>query len=178
MSRNHWYVITGGPSTGKTTLLAELARRGYRTVQEAARTVIDDALARGITPQELRRDEKRFQEDVAAMKATTEASLDPQMVTFFDRGMHDTLAYMRYYSFDISESIEQLMNARCRAVFLLDPLPQYESDYARTEDEQFIAAIQQLLHDAYAEYDMTPIHIPAVSVDERINLILDHLKTE
>lgn len=178
MTNNQWYVITGGPSTGKTTLLAELARREYRTVQEAARTVIDEAFARGVTPQELRRDEKKFQEDVAVMKAETEASLDPHEITFFDRGMHDTLAYMRYYSFDISESIEQLMSARYRAIFLLDPLPQYEADYARTEDKQFIAAIQQLLHDAYAEYGMTPIHIPAVSVDERINLILDHLKTE
>lgn len=36
------YVLTGGPGTGKTTLLKELAKRGYQTVPEAARLVIQE----------------------------------------------------------------------------------------------------------------------------------------
>ena len=40
-------VITGCPGAGKTTLLAELAARGYTTVEESARAIIADRLASG-----------------------------------------------------------------------------------------------------------------------------------
>ena len=49
MSNSSWYVITGGPSTGKTTLLEELAKRGYKTIPEVARVVIDEGIAAGKT---------------------------------------------------------------------------------------------------------------------------------
>jgi predicted ATPase len=37
-----WYVITGGPSTGKTTTVTALTQRGYHVVEEAARLVIEE----------------------------------------------------------------------------------------------------------------------------------------
>src|ERR671938_223494 len=40
-------VITGGPGAGKTTLLAELAARGYTTVEESARAIIAERLTSG-----------------------------------------------------------------------------------------------------------------------------------
>jgi len=38
--------VAGGPGAGKTTLLAELAARGYATVEESARAIIRERLAR------------------------------------------------------------------------------------------------------------------------------------
>ncbi|MCW5658475.1 MAG: AAA family ATPase [Burkholderiaceae bacterium] len=38
--------ITGGPGVGKTTLLAELAARGYATVAESARAIISEPFER------------------------------------------------------------------------------------------------------------------------------------
>ena len=43
-------VLTGGPGTGKTTLLTELARRGHATVDESARAIIAGRRARGLPP--------------------------------------------------------------------------------------------------------------------------------
>jgi predicted ATPase len=43
-------IVTGGPGAGKTTLLAELAARGYATVDESARAIIAERLARGESP--------------------------------------------------------------------------------------------------------------------------------
>jgi predicted ATPase len=43
-------IVTGGPGAGKTTLLAELAARGYETVDESARAIIAERLARGASP--------------------------------------------------------------------------------------------------------------------------------
>ena len=175
---NNWYVVTGGPSTGKTTLLAELEKLGHKTIPEAARVVIDEALAKGISVEELRADEKRFQEDVARVKETVEAERDPNTLTFFDRGMQDTTAYMRHYGFTIEPWVKALTDkSRYQKVYLLEPLPTYETDYARTEDKDFSQHLHKLLHDAYTECGMEPIIVPAVSVEDRVKFVLDRVKT-
>lgn len=179
MPSNNWYVITGGPSTGKTTLLKELGKLGHKTIPEAARTVIDEAMEKGISVEELRSDEKRFQDDVARLKEKIEAAHDKSVLTFFDRGMQDTVAYMRHYGFNIDEWIAALMDkAKYQKVFLLEPLSTYQSDYARTEDQDFAKSLHKLLHDAYTEFGMEPIYVPAVSLNDRVKFILDKVKVE
>jgi len=39
--------LSGGPGAGKTSLLAELSRRGYSTVSDSARELIAERMARG-----------------------------------------------------------------------------------------------------------------------------------
>jgi|SRR3990167_1604880 len=176
---NNWYVITGGPSTGKTTLLAELEKLGHSTIPEAARTLIDKALAKGISVAEFRADEKRFQEDVAHLKAEIEATHNTDLLTFFDRGMQDTIAYMRYYGYNIEKKIENYMkNSIYKNVFLLEPLSAYRSDYARTEDHGFTKKMHKLLHDAYSEFGMKPILVPALASAQRANFVLDYIKED
>ena len=43
-------IVTGAPGVGKTTLLTELAHRGFATVAESAREVIAERLASGLSP--------------------------------------------------------------------------------------------------------------------------------
>jgi predicted ATPase len=179
MLKNNWYVITGGPSTGKTTLLAEFEKMGYHTIPEAARTVIDDALSRGIAVEDLRKDEKWFQEEVTRLKQKIEQSHDPATLTFFDRGMQDTIAFLRHYNFDIEKWVQNLADtSRYQKVFLLQALPTYEEDYARVEDEDFRENIHGLLYDAYADSGMKPIIVQSGSVKDRAEFILHHLKSE
>ena len=174
---NNWYVITGGPSTGKTTLLEELEKLGHKTVAEAARSVIDEALKKGISIEQLRTDEKQFQHDVVKLKAEIEALNDQTALTFFDRGMHDTIAYLRYYGFTIEDWVLELMrNAKYKKVFLLEPLSTYKQDYARTEDHDFTKGLQAFLKRAYTEYGMEPVSVPALSVNQRVQFILDEAK--
>lgn len=40
-SNNNFYVLTGGPAVGKTTLLKEMQKRGYKIVPEIARGLIE-----------------------------------------------------------------------------------------------------------------------------------------
>ena len=42
----NFYVITGGPGSGKTTVLAELMRLGHRCIPEDARAVIQEVVGR------------------------------------------------------------------------------------------------------------------------------------
>lgn len=166
-SVNNWYAITGGNASGKTTLITILAKRGYNVVHESARMLIDQAVARGITSAELRTDEAKFQEDVMRLKAELERQTDPQQLTFFDRGMHDTLAYDRYYGYPQQDWVKELIaKSRYKKVFILDTLPQYEADYSRIEDAEFAKKIAEFQYQAYADYGMEPIRVPVLATPE------------
>lgn len=172
---NNWYVLTGGPSTGKTTLLAALQARGYATVHEAARQVIDEGLAKGVSVAQIRRDEAAFQQAIFARKVQLESQLSAPRLIFLDRGMHDSLAYFRYYSYKPTTQMNKaFQTSRYRKVFLLEPLPVFDRDYARTETGDFAQRIQTLLFEAYAEYGMEPVAVPPVSVDARVQFILQN----
>ncbi len=171
---NQWYVITGGPSTGKTSLLKELSSLGYITVPEAARMLIDEAVSRNVSAEELRANEKKFQEDVARLKEQTEHKLQPKDLIFFDRGMHDTIAYMRYYNYEIEPWLNEVVDAASyKKVFLLEPLMEYKSDYARTESFEFAKMIQDYLYQAYSDYGMVPTMVANNGLHERVKFILD-----
>lgn len=173
---NNWYVITGGPSTGKTTLLQLLEDRGYTIVPEAARLLIDQEMAKGKTLNEIRSDEAAFQEEIARMKQKIEAGLKKTETIFLDRGMHDTWAYLKHYDFELKDWVQAAIDsAFYRKVFLLDPLDVYEKDYARSEDEGFVQKIHHLLREAYAARGMDPIRVPALSPSERLEFILSHI---
>lgn len=172
----NWYVITGGPSSGKTTVIHGLKSRGYTVFEEAARLVIDEGIATGKTIQEIRKDEKKFQQTVLQRKIKTEFSHDKSTLSFFDRGMHDTLAYYRFYNWEIPPKITEVMqHATYKKVFLLDPLPFFEQDYARTEDQNFAKVLTRLLHTAYHENGVGVIKVPVLSPKKRLQFILNHI---
>ena len=176
MKSNKWYVITGGPSVGKSTLLAELDKLGHQTLPEAARVIIDDALAAGRTLSDVRGNERRFQLDVLEHKIKTEAAHPKDLLTFFDRGMHDTLAYLRLHGFDIDQTVNSAMEkARYNCVFLLKPLEQFHQDYARTESVEEALRLNELLRQAYQEHGMEPIDVPVLPPAERAQFVLQHL---
>jgi predicted ATPase len=160
MNNPTWHVITGGPSTGKTTLQQELAKLGYATLDEAARLVIDDAIALGTEVADLRDDEKRFQDDVVrrriVMEDTMAARFPVPDAIILDRGMQDSLAYYRYYNFTVEPWIMDLMTeAKYGKVFLMEPLGFTKQDYARTEVRDFNDYITDMLADAYKEYGLS-----------------------
>lgn len=173
---NKWYVITGGPSTGKTTLLNELEKLGHMIVPEAARTWIDQELARGLTIEQIRADEEAFQHAVMKLKDEIEDNLESSVTTFLDRGKADTWAYLRHYGYESPEWIDKsIQDSGYQKVFLLDPLETYEKDYARTEDADFTDKITDLLEKAYTEAGQTPVRVPALPVKERLDFILQHV---
>jgi predicted ATPase len=173
---NNWYVITGGPSTGKTTLLSILKSKGHKVFPEIARVVIDEGIAKGLSVEQIRKDEKKFQMKVLKRKQQIEANHQVDKLTFFDRGMHDTLAYMRSYGWEIRKELEtEIHMSVYRKIFLLDPLPIYQKDYARTEGEEFITKINQLLHEAYEKAELDVIHVPFDSPEKRAAFVLDRI---
>ncbi|WP_298741146.1 ATP-binding protein [uncultured Microbacterium sp.] len=129
-----WHVVTGGPSSGKTTTVNLLRDRGYTTTIEHARHYIDLQRITGRSTAEVRARQSEFQRAVVDMQIEQEHSLDPQQTVFLDRALPDSLAYYRFLNLEPDTALLGALAAtRYATVFLLDLLP-LAPDYARTED--------------------------------------------
>jgi predicted ATPase len=174
MNKSKWYVITGVPSSGKTTVLENLAKAGYRTVPEAARLLIDAGLAQGKTVAEIRSNEGDFQRRVVELKLKTEAELPLEEVVFLDRAMPDSIAYYQLCGLDPQEARAVCQRGLYLKVFLMEPIA-FEGDYARTESPDAIARLNGLLRDAYEQLGYEVVLVPLVSVEDRTQFILERM---
>lgn len=175
MKSPNWYVITGVPSSGKTTILNELQKKGYEVVGEAARSYIDQELKKGQTIQDVRKNELIFQKKVLQMKLEIESKTSRDNIVFFDRGIPDSMAYYFlcgiYYDTFLAKSI---IASAYKKVFLFDPLP-YIKDYARTEDQNAVKNLHTLLWQSYVRLGMPVVCVPVMTVEERLTFILSQL---
>lgn len=174
MQETNWVVITGGPSSGKSTVLEYLKTKGYLITVEMARVFIDEEIAKGKTLAEIRADGKGFQDRVLQMKIELEEQITPDQITFFDRGIPDSIAYVKISGGDITQPLQASQKRRYRAVFLFDQVP-FEQDYARTEDEKESNKISQLLYEAYTDPGYNVFRVPLMSVGDRAEFILKEL---
>lgn len=174
-SKSNWYVITGGPSSGKTTLIKELSKLGYITCPETARILIDEGIKSGKSVEEIRTDESEFQRKVLRMKLTQEKKMPEDEIVFFDRAIPDSIAYYQICGLDEKEVINLCPRKRYRKVFFLEQLPFYK-DYARVEGGKTIKRLNNLLKKSYKNLGYKVIDILAMPVKERIRKILNEIK--
>src|SRR5215218_10505139 len=92
----NWCVITGGPSSGKTTTVNILRDRGFATTIEHARHYIDTQRVTGRTVEDIRANQQLFQRGIIDMQVEQERSLDQEALVFLDRALPDGLAYFRF----------------------------------------------------------------------------------
>jgi predicted ATPase len=170
-----WYVITGGPFAGKTTLIKHLQGLGHNVEEESARAYIDERLQQGETIESIRKDEAAFQQAVLDRKIERHERLSPNQLVFFDRGMPDTIAYYRANDLPISLlALEMMKKYRYRKVFLL-ALVGHSIDHARTESPEKALRIHTELKRAYEELGMPVIEVPVMPLLERSAFILSNL---
>ncbi|MBT8235848.1 MAG: ATP-binding protein, partial [Bacteroidia bacterium] len=97
-------VITGGPGTGKTTVIQSLADKGFTCVPEIIRTMTEAAKLED-NQNEITTNPLAFVDDPMAFNQKLlhgrtqqyiDASKGESELIFFDRGIPDVLAYMDY----------------------------------------------------------------------------------
>ncbi len=176
MDPNNWYVITGAPSAGKTTLIKLLEERGYDVVHEVARVYIDQEIEKGKTIDHIRRDEFLFQNIVLKMKIEIENNLPKGKIIFFDRGIPDTEAYYKLYGKENDEFLKEAIdNCLYKKIFLLDFFNMHK-DYARTENSEKQIKIHDLLEKSYLKTNIPIVKVPKMkSKEDRLNFVLDNL---
>ena len=171
----NWYVITGGPSSGKTTTINLLHERGYKTTIEHARHYLDTQRASGHTVTEVRSHQREFQLGVLEMQIEQEASLDPNEIVFLDRAIPDALAYYRFLDLPPDQRFMSILRTvSYRKVFILEMLP-IVNDYARTEDAAQQKRIHQLLIDVYQSLSAPVVFVPVLPADARVAFIIENM---
>lgn len=171
----NWCVITGGPSSGKSTVIRLLKDLGYQTTIELARHYIDLQRINGRSTEEIRANQRQFQHKVLNLQINLERRLDPQELIFLDRGLPDELAYYLYFNLPPDEKlVEHLCLNLYKKIFIMELLP-LDKDYARTEDVEAQKALHQSIIDTYSNRSEPVVMVPVLPPKERVKFILDNL---
>lgn len=173
MSTN-WQILTGGPRTGKTTVLREIAARGYKTTPEAARVHINNMKSKGYSKEEIF-DDSSYQYNVIEVDRRIENNLDEDKLAFRDRSILDNVAYGREFEGKDRPHLVNECRGRFDNVFVLEPL-EYEKDGVRREDREEAQMMHQKLIDTYKEAGYDPIKIPVEPVRKRADKIIQEAK--
>lgn len=175
LSDSMWYVITGGPSSGKTTIIKKLKNLGYIVYPEAARVLIDKERRAGKKLREIRKNEGEFQREVLKAKIKIEKYAPRDKIVFFDRAIPDSIAYYQMCGLDQKEVLKFCERKSYKKIFFLGQLP-IKQDYARIEDDKTIKTLNKSLKISYKKLGYNIIDIPIASIRKRVELILKDIK--
>lgn len=171
----NWYVITGGPSSGKTTTVNLLKERGYITTMEHARHFLDTQRLKGRTLEEVRKNQHEFQLGVLDMQIEQEKEIAPHVLVFLDRAIPDALAYYHFLNLTIdAKLILALRSVSYKKIFIMDYLP-LKNDYARNENAEAQKKIHELITEVYESLPFPVVHVPVLPAEERVDFILKNL---
>jgi predicted ATPase len=173
-----FFVISGCSAGGKSTLLAELARRGFATTDEPGRRVVREELASGGDALPWI-DAVAFVRRITAIAQTDyEAARALPGPAFFDRGLIDAAVALEHLT---GEAVLTDLAARYRyssPVFLAPPWPElFVADAERRHDFASAVAEYDRLAAAYPALGYQVILLPKVSVAERLTFVLERVGT-
>lgn len=169
-------VITGGPGTGKSTVIEELIKRNFTCMTEVSREVTLNARRNG-TEQLFLTKPLLFSELLLEGRVNQyiEAEKKNDALVFFDRGIPDVHAYMNYISIDYPDTYINTSNLyRYNYIFLMPPWEEiYISDNERYENFEQALAIHNHLERTYKDNGYTIIEVPTGTIKARTDFILD-----
>ncbi len=174
MRTTNWYVITGAPCSGKSAVIGGLEQLGYRVVHEVARAFIDEELQKGKGIAQIKADILSFERHILDTKFAIEKSLPDDALIFLDRGVPDSIAYYILEGLSPDYPTEKSKLTQYKKIFSLERL-KLEKDRVRLEDDKVAARLDRLLTESYQMLGYSVVHVPLLSVEERIDYILNHL---
>ncbi|MDT9600660.1 AAA family ATPase [Sphingosinicella rhizophila] len=173
---NPFVVISGCSGGGKSSLIQELARRGYAVVEEPGRRIVAEERAAGgraLPWTDLAAFARRAIAVAAADRTSHEGAGD---WVFFDRGLVDVAVALAHATAADRLDPTVTRNPYHRAMFMAPPWPEiYETDDARLHSlDEAVAEYDRLLP-AYRDlgYDIT--FLPKIGIEDRADFVVERL---
>ena len=166
-------VISGCSSGDKSTLLSELGRRGYTTVEEPGRRAVkEEMLGEGLALPWV--DEIAFAQRTIALALADLATANRVAGwVFFDRGLIDAAAALQHLTGEPALAIVRQAHRYHPRAFLAPPWPEIcVTDPERQRGPDLAIAEYQRLLDVYLSLGYNVTILPKVCVDERVDFIL------
>lgn len=178
---NRFYIVTGGPGAGKTSLIEALRARRFACSVEAGRGIIQDQVR--IDGHALPwRDPLLFAELMLSWEMRSyhaaEGSTGP---VFFDRGIPDVMGYLRLAGSLVPDHVQNAaVDFRYNSmVFITPPWREiFRQDKERKQDFDEAVRTYDALAATYAELNYQVIEIPRSSVDERVRFVLNQIEVQ
>lgn len=174
MIQKQIHIITGGPGFGKTALIEELRRQHYLCCSEFAGDIIEEQQKTGgeLLPW---KNPRLFQQAVMQLRIDFFESVPDHSIAFADRGLPDQLAFARYRGFGTPEIL--MKNVRqyryANKVFVTPPWPEiYVNNAIRNETIEEAILIHQAIIDTYIELNYEIIELPLVTLNKRVEFIV------
>ncbi len=177
-ARERFVAISGCSGGGKSSLLAELAARGFRTFAEPGRQIVKEQMAIGGHALPYINDRDFGELCISrTMNRMIEAGGAKDYV-FFDRGLIDPIAYFDYAGLDVPAHwmrAAELFRFNAR-VFLVPPWPEiFDNDAERRHSFAEALAQYKTLPLTYERFGYTPVIVPRAPVADRADFILRSL---
>jgi predicted ATPase len=177
--RSNFHIVTGGPGSGKTSLIEALRGRGYRCVDEVGRAIIQrqlriggDALHGG--------DRAKFLElmlsHAMADYERVEGIAEP---VFFDRGIPELVGYCGLVGIPVPEHLRNAVELLPYGpvVFVAPPWDAiYRNDAERTQSFDEAVATWQAVSGAYIAAGYEIVELPLASVEARVGFMLERIE--
>jgi predicted ATPase len=173
---NHFVVISGCSGGGKSTLLAELNRRGHAVVAEPGRRIVKEELEGGGLALPWVDGAAFARRAVEVALADRERAHALTGWVFFDRGLIDAAAALQHVTGEqVLEPLGRSHRYHWR-VFLTPPWPEiYVSDPERRHGFDAALAEYARLLEVYPSLGYDVVVLPKVGVPERGDFVLKML---
>ncbi len=171
-------VITGGPGTGKSTIIDQLLQMEFTCMPEISRNITKEAQQSGID-QLFLKDPLLFSKlllDGRISQYQAAAGQEADKV-FFDRGIPDIHGYMDYLGTEYPEIYTRKSKEfRYSHVFMMPPWKEiYQTDNERYETYEQSLTIYKYLIEGYTKMNYHIIRVPEGSITDRVDFILNSL---
>lgn len=173
-----FFVLTGGPGSGKSTLIQALEQAGYSTMGEAGRAIIQEQAAIGgralpwVDPCLFA--ELMLSWDIRSYRVAQQAS----GAVFFDRGVVDVLGYLRLGNRPVPAHVEKAVDQfrYNRHVFIAPPWQDiFAQDQERKQDFKEAVRTYETVLRAYTDSGYDLVELPRRSVEMRVAFIVETL---
>jgi predicted ATPase len=170
-----FFILTGGPGSGKSTLVEALRVAGYCGTVEAGRGIIQDQVAIGgrALPWV---DPASFAELMLCweMRSYHVARQEPGPV-FFDRGLPDVAAYLALMKLPVPTHVYKAVESfrYNRQVFIAPPWQEiFQQDAERKQDFEEAVRTYEALCETYSKYGYELVEIPRAPIGTRVEFIM------
>lgn len=176
---DNFFIVTGGPGSGKSTLVEALHQRGYGRSIEAGRGIIQDQVA--IEGRALPwHDRLLFAELMLSWDMRSyHLAEDSHAPVFFDRGVPDTLGYLRLLRLPAPAHMRKAADVfrYNRKVFIAPPWEQiFQQDRERKQDFDEAVRTYTSLVETYQSLNYKLLELPRASIEQRCDFVLKEIQ--